>query len=135
MAFYNLANARQNLIPLLCIRPMRILLSAESVRQARIVLLRATHLPFVALIWAYEASSGYATKHKQAHGGPASKVAAHTAAAEGPSFQGRIHRTAWHSEPPPGSRVSVIDEIDRLRTQVERVAAVANQQQEHANES
>ncbi|CAG8903261.1 unnamed protein product [Penicillium egyptiacum] len=43
-----------NLIPLLCIRPMRLFLSAGTVRSVRIVLLRATHLPFVALIWAYE---------------------------------------------------------------------------------
>ncbi|KAI3154475.1 hypothetical protein CBS147325_1567 [Penicillium roqueforti] len=43
-----------NLIPLLCIRPMRLFLSAGTVRRVRIVLLRATHLPFVALIWAYE---------------------------------------------------------------------------------
>ncbi|KAJ5783236.1 hypothetical protein N7457_005010 [Penicillium paradoxum] len=47
-------NTQQNLIPLLCIRPMRLFLSAGTVRRVRIVLLRATHLPFVALIWAYE---------------------------------------------------------------------------------
>lgn len=33
---------------------MRLFLSAETVRRVRIVLLRATHLPFVALIWVYE---------------------------------------------------------------------------------
>lgn len=33
---------------------MRLFLSAGTVRRVRIVLLRATHLPFVALIWAYE---------------------------------------------------------------------------------
>lgn len=46
----------QNLIPLLCIRPMRLFLSAGAVRRVRIVLLRATHLPFVAFIWAYEST-------------------------------------------------------------------------------
>lgn len=46
----------QNLIPLLCIRPMRLFLSAGSVRRVRIMLLRATHLPFVMMIWAYESS-------------------------------------------------------------------------------
>ncbi|KAJ5982953.1 hypothetical protein N7481_005052 [Penicillium waksmanii] len=45
-----------NLIPLLCIRPMRLFLSAEAVRRVRIILLRATHLPFVMLIWMYESS-------------------------------------------------------------------------------
>ncbi|KAJ5336191.1 uncharacterized protein N7506_004213, partial [Penicillium brevicompactum] len=44
-----------NLIPLLCIRPMRLFLSAGTVRRVRIILLRATHIPFVALIWIYEA--------------------------------------------------------------------------------
>jgi hypothetical protein len=48
----------QNLIPLLCIRPMRLFLSAGTVRRVRIILLRATHLPFVALIWAYESKWG-----------------------------------------------------------------------------
>lgn len=33
---------------------MRLFLSAEVVRRVRIVLLRATHLPFVMLIWIYE---------------------------------------------------------------------------------
>ncbi|KAF2829287.1 hypothetical protein CC86DRAFT_368328 [Ophiobolus disseminans] len=42
-----------NLIPL-CIRPFRLVLPSERLRSARIVLLKATHLPFVAAIWAYE---------------------------------------------------------------------------------
>lgn len=46
----------QNLIPLLCIRPMRLFLSAGSVRRVRIMLLRATHLPFVMMILAYEST-------------------------------------------------------------------------------
>ncbi|KAH7398431.1 hypothetical protein BKA66DRAFT_545998 [Pyrenochaeta sp. MPI-SDFR-AT-0127] len=43
----------QNLIPL-CIRPFRLILPSERLRSARIVLLKATHLPFVGAIWAYE---------------------------------------------------------------------------------
>lgn len=35
---------------------MRLVLSAEVVRRVRIILLRATHLPFVMLIWLYESS-------------------------------------------------------------------------------
>lgn len=35
---------------------MRLFLSAEAVRRVRIILLRATHLPFVMLIWIYESS-------------------------------------------------------------------------------
>jgi hypothetical protein len=43
----------QNLIPL-CIRPFRLVLPSERLRSARIVLLKATHSPFVAAIWCYE---------------------------------------------------------------------------------
>ncbi|KAH7089026.1 hypothetical protein FB567DRAFT_522842 [Paraphoma chrysanthemicola] len=42
-----------NLIPL-CIRPLRLILPSERLRSARIILLKATHSPFVMLIWAYE---------------------------------------------------------------------------------
>ncbi|UPX18983.1 uncharacterized protein EKO05_0009263 [Ascochyta rabiei] len=42
-----------NLIPL-CTRPFRLILPSEQLRSARIVLLKATHLPFVGIIWAYE---------------------------------------------------------------------------------
>ncbi|OAL04004.1 hypothetical protein IQ06DRAFT_291629 [Phaeosphaeriaceae sp. SRC1lsM3a] len=42
-----------NLIPL-CIRPFRLFLPSERLRGARIVLLKATHLPFVFAIWCYE---------------------------------------------------------------------------------
>ncbi|KAL5338299.1 hypothetical protein BJX70DRAFT_367226 [Aspergillus crustosus] len=45
-----------NLIPLLCIRPLRLFLPAEDIRRVRIVLLRATHLPCVVLLWAFESS-------------------------------------------------------------------------------
>ncbi|KAF2855843.1 hypothetical protein T440DRAFT_495547 [Plenodomus tracheiphilus IPT5] len=43
----------QNLIPLV-IRPLRLFLPSESLRGARIVLLKATHAPFVGAIWLYE---------------------------------------------------------------------------------
>lgn len=43
-----------NLIPLLLLRPLRLVLPSEDVRRIRIVVLKATHAPFVALIWLYE---------------------------------------------------------------------------------
>jgi hypothetical protein len=43
----------QNLIPLV-IRPLRLVLPSERLRSVRIVLLKATHLPFVSAIWAFE---------------------------------------------------------------------------------
>lgn len=43
-----------NLIPLLFVRPLRLFLPSDAVRQIRIMLLRAVSIPFVALIWFYE---------------------------------------------------------------------------------
>ncbi|KAF1846615.1 uncharacterized protein K460DRAFT_127029 [Cucurbitaria berberidis CBS 394.84] len=43
----------RNLIPL-CLRPFRLIVPSERLRSARIVLLKATHVPFVGAIWAYE---------------------------------------------------------------------------------
>lgn len=43
-----------NLIPLLFIRPLRLFLPSDTVRQIRVMLLRIVSIPFVALIWFYE---------------------------------------------------------------------------------
>ena len=43
-----------NLIPLVLLRPLRLCLPAPTVRSFRIGLLKATHFPYVAAIWAYE---------------------------------------------------------------------------------
>jgi hypothetical protein len=51
-----ITNTCQNLIPLIFIRPLRLCLPQKTLRSVRIVLLKVTHLPFVALIWAYEES-------------------------------------------------------------------------------
>ncbi|KIW34011.1 uncharacterized protein PV07_00813 [Cladophialophora immunda] len=45
-----------NLFPLIVLRPLRLVLPSEEVRRIRIFVLKATHVPFVALIWAYENS-------------------------------------------------------------------------------
>ncbi|EXJ74919.1 uncharacterized protein A1O5_01615 [Cladophialophora psammophila CBS 110553] len=45
-----------NLFPLIVLRPLRLVLPSEEVRRIRIFVLKATHIPFVALIWAYENS-------------------------------------------------------------------------------
>lgn len=52
----------KNLIPLFCIRPLRLFLSNESIRRVRIVLLKVTHSPFVGIILAYESSRRYVTR-------------------------------------------------------------------------
>lgn len=57
-------NTIQNLIPLICIRPLRLCFHPEQLRSARIVVLRVTHSPFVAAIWAYERGYRYFTRKK-----------------------------------------------------------------------
>ncbi|KAF2816252.1 uncharacterized protein BDZ99DRAFT_484915 [Mytilinidion resinicola] len=54
-----------NLIALL-LRPLRLVLPAERLRSARIVLLKGTHFPFVAAIWAYEHGQDYWMSRAQA---------------------------------------------------------------------
>ncbi|KAL9128287.1 MAG: hypothetical protein Q9217_003018 [Psora testacea] len=46
--------ALKNLIPLLFFRPLRLCMSPEHMRSARIVLLKITHAPCIASIWLYE---------------------------------------------------------------------------------
>ncbi|CAG8209905.1 unnamed protein product [Penicillium nalgiovense] len=134
-----------NLIPLLCIRPMRLFLSAGTVRSVRIVLLRATHLPFVALIWAYESKWRH-SKRQSSQLGPMS------ARGQGTSENPTESRCQDPHHPSlvetnrlgPGKAPSVdqqaareldmgqfgqipqladlIDTIERLRTQVEAIA-------------
>jgi hypothetical protein len=43
-----------NLIPLVLIRPLRLVLPSEKLRGARIILLKVTHAPIVGAIWVYE---------------------------------------------------------------------------------
>ncbi|KAL8969428.1 MAG: hypothetical protein Q9183_002000, partial [Haloplaca sp. 2 TL-2023] len=49
----------QNLIPLILFRPLRLAITSEQLRIARIVLLKATHMPHVAAIWIYEGVKRY----------------------------------------------------------------------------
>jgi hypothetical protein len=146
---YFQANAQQNLIPLLCIRPMRLFLSAGTVRRVRIMLLRATHLPFVALIWAYE-SKWRQSKRQSSQLPPISAHGQWTSANEltgsrcqdphhpsvvetnrlGPEIE-RTNASVNHQaapEPDMGQAGQVlqladlIDTVERLRAQVEAIA-------------
>ncbi|CAI7594986.1 unnamed protein product [Penicillium viridicatum] len=133
-----------NLIPLLCIRPMRLFLSAGTVRRVRIVLLRATHLPFVALIWAYESK----WRHSKRQNSLLPPMSARQGSSEnptGPRCQDPHHPSVVETNRlGPGKSPSVdqqaareldmgqfgkvpqladlIDTIERLRTQVEAIA-------------
>lgn len=52
-----------NLFPLTLLRPLRLFLPSEDVRRIRILVLKVTHIPFVAMIWAYERSRGFISHH------------------------------------------------------------------------
>ncbi|KAJ5919338.1 hypothetical protein N7466_010281 [Penicillium verhagenii] len=135
-----------NLIPLLCIRPLRLFLSAGTVRRVRIVLLRATHLPFVMMIWFYESSLQNCEKSPSRSSRPFTGRPPSTAASD-PSvtrFQAPLHPSMvqvnrmklgherLNAEPydandsnmaAPGQTQfeHVLDAVERLRVQVERV--------------
>lgn len=49
----------QNLIPLILFRPLRLCVPADQLRKARIILLKATHMPYVVAIWLYESACRY----------------------------------------------------------------------------
>jgi hypothetical protein len=48
-----------NLLPLILLRPLRLFVSSERLRGARIALLKVTHFPFVAALVAYEGGYGW----------------------------------------------------------------------------
>jgi hypothetical protein len=62
-----------NLIPLILIRPLRLLVSSENLRSIRILLLKATHTPIVGAIYIYERFHDriYGTHHTFGVIGPA----------------------------------------------------------------
>ncbi|KAJ5357033.1 hypothetical protein N7517_011642 [Penicillium concentricum] len=119
-----------NLIPLLCIRPMRLFLSAGTVRRVRIVLLRATHLPFVALIWAYESKWRHSKHSLSARGqgtstnpprsqDPHSVVETNRLGPGKPNVDQQAARELGMGQV---QLADLIDTIERLRTQVEAIS-------------
>ncbi|KAJ5638200.1 hypothetical protein N7490_008079 [Penicillium lividum] len=142
-----------NLIPLLCIRPLRLFLSAETVRRVRIVLLRATHLPYVMMIWIYESSRRNSEKpsSRSIAGRPPSTSTSDLSISR---FQAPMHPSVvevnrirlgheqlgadlqnaseFHPARPGQTQTQladVMDAVERLRVQVERVSmALAAQQ-------
>lgn len=121
---------------------MRLFLSAGTVRRVRIVLLRATHLPFVALIWAYE-SKWRQSKRQNSLLPPISARQGISENPTGPRCQDPHHPSVIEtSRLGPGKAPSVdqqaareldivgqvpqladlIDTIERLRTQVDAIA-------------
>ncbi|KAJ5178635.1 uncharacterized protein N7500_001334 [Penicillium coprophilum] len=112
-----------NLIPLLCIRPMRLFLSAGTVRRVRIILLRATHLPFVAMIWAYE--SKWQSKHSQspAHSQGPDRVRCQDPHIIGTNGLSRKASTDQAARELVGVQLAdLINTVERLRAQVEAIS-------------
>ena len=60
----------QNLLALL-FRPLRLIVNGKRLRKVRIIMLKATHAPFVGIIWAYEESSSRLFSSPRPHPGPA----------------------------------------------------------------
>lgn len=52
-------HALENLIPLVVFRPLRLFITSENLRTGRIIVLKITHAPFVAIISTYEALVRY----------------------------------------------------------------------------
>lgn len=141
---------RQNLISL-CFRPLRLCFPAESVRSARILVLKATHLPFVAIIWAYENSQQYVRNARRAPALLSSGGGAPTPAAAGgrkrysalniaQPFE-RQHRqqhyaTSSDNNPRPpiaGFADSVADLmalVEKLSSQVDELTSIVTSQKE-----
>ncbi|KAF4218383.1 hypothetical protein CNMCM8980_002591 [Aspergillus fumigatiaffinis] len=125
----------------------------RHIRRVRIVLLRATHLPFVALIWAFESSRRYVSQRNNQFP-PTQATSTSSIQANFPfsTHHASLHAStvdtsqlgcgkakgstnaAQHAEarrvcgltPNQAGRndlADMIDELERLRTQVERVAA------------
>lgn len=139
------------------------MLSAGALRRVRIVLLKITHLPFVAIILAYEASSPKRSRRstqtppalsvssiwresQRAFSGrpdnfPPRHTPLHPTASDAPSLAAgkkrgspaeRRSEACGSGSAPAGSGLAdVIDEVERLRGQIEQVAATVAFQQRH----
>lgn len=142
----------QNLIPL-CIRPFRLVLPSERLRSARIVLLKATHLPFVGAIWAYEqlADAGKREPMQLSFSGPQTPVPSKRPprlpvnsprllmadAQAAPNTPGRVHHA---NRPHANTGPSESDDqlktlVLRLTTQVEELTVMVSRLQEQREAS
>ncbi|KAF1955707.1 hypothetical protein CC80DRAFT_548783 [Byssothecium circinans] len=137
-----------NLIPLL-LRPLRLVLPSDRLRSARIILLKTTHLPFVAAIWTFEhvavsrkpdaglSMSGPETQTLskrpfRASIQPARSLAAQTAAESNGRTSGRAHAA---SRPQTRSGTGDSDPqlkslVLKLTAQIEELTNIVSQLQE-----
>lgn len=122
----------QNLIPLM-LRPLRLVIRADQLRNTRIFLLKALHWPFVACIIGYESSRQFLQDRRNAY--TSFKVAdassgSHTpailrqpllskAASQRPDTTGDIHATNGTN----GDRSDTILALERLATSLQQQLA------------
>lgn len=147
----------KNLIPLFCIRPLRLFLSNESIRRVRIVLLKVTHSPFVGIILAYESSRRYVTRKNLPSVATSSslslavsqkRITAHKVSLCRPQdfsrpaplpVRERVPTTPSHSlsggDPGPTAGpvrlADVVQTMDGLRSQIEQLAAAISSNKGH----
>ncbi|EGC47689.1 conserved hypothetical protein [Histoplasma capsulatum var. duboisii H88] len=147
----------KNLIPLFCIRPLRLFLSNESIRRVRIVLLKVTHSPFVGIILAYESSRRYVTRKNRPSVATSSslspavsqkRITAHKVSLCRPQgfshpaplpVRERVPTTPSHApsggDPGPTAGpvrlADVVQTMDGLRSQIEQLAAAISSNKGH----
>ncbi|EFQ86918.1 hypothetical protein PTT_17715 [Pyrenophora teres f. teres 0-1] len=139
----------QNLIPLV-IRPLRLILPSERLRGARIVLLKATHLPFVFAIWAFEQLAHARTRDAKvmSFSGPQTHAllkrpprlpvnSPRLLMADAQSNVGRMQQMNWsHTRAgftEPDAQLKTL--VARLSTQVEELTAMVSQLQDQREAS
>ncbi|KKZ66835.1 hypothetical protein EMCG_07440 [[Emmonsia] crescens] len=148
---------QQNLIPLLCIRPLRLFLPGESIRQVRIVLLKVTHSPFVGIILAYESSRRYVTRQNRSPMATSSSRPPPVSQVRVPAHKLSLRRRQGFSGPvpllgkdmvrpvphpapsgvDPGPTAGpvrladVVQTMDGLRSQIEQLAATISSNKNH----
>jgi hypothetical protein len=139
----------QNLIPLV-IRPLRLILPSERLRSIRIGLLKATHLPHVFVIWAFEklCDSRSGNAKVTTFSGPQSPAPSRKAprlAVNSPrllmaSFPSSVGRAQVTNRPQtrtglPESDAQLRALVGKLSTQVEELTAMVSQLREHREAS
>lgn len=139
----------QNLIPLV-IRPLRLIVPSERLRSVRIVMLKATHLPFVFVIWAFEHLSDARSAKAKAtsFGGPQSAAGSRRAPrlpVNSPrllmgGFPNALGRTQHTNRPqtrtgPTESDAQLRTLVTKLATQVEELTAMVSQLREQREAS
>ena len=138
----------QNLLPLL-LRPLRLFLSGETLRSIRIILLKATHWPFVALILGYESGRLYLERRR--------KNNSSLLYVQGPNSPKTLRRPLWKQKPmlatdnrharlagearpaltsfatpalaPVETRDSLEAAVNNLKTQIETISAIIAKEQ------